>query len=62
MKPCDCLDINDAGKLKEQGIGYNDWSIRVEPSVVIITTATVTLKIPQVYFGRFANWYIADQN
>lgn len=62
MKPCDCHDQHTAmTELIEQGIGFNDWSLSVGPSVVVIETTFIRLKIPQRHFKRFAEWYLEDQ-
>lgn len=61
MRPRDCKDLNDAIKLKEQGVGYNDDKIRVEPNVVIMKIGQTTIRIPMSRFRMFAEWYLTDQ-
>ena len=62
MKPCDCEDMYDVARLKEQGICFNDWNITVKPLSVIINNTQFSIKIPQHYFKRFAEWYLEEQN
>lgn len=61
LRPCDCEDEYTARKLNEQGIGYNDQSIMLEPSVVTITMGHTTIRIPQNRFKMFAEWYLESQ-
>ena len=63
MRPCDCESRDDTKRyLKEQGISYNDYSLTVLPSYVLIEMTTVKIKIPMFHFKRFAEWYLEDQN
>lgn len=62
MKPCDCYDSVTAGKLREQGVGHNEWSIIVKPTAVLISNSTTELRIPQRRFKHFAEWYLEDQD
>lgn len=61
IKPCDCKDLLTANKLKEQGISWNDQSIMVEPSVVVLKMGHTTIRIPQSTFKLFAEWYLTEQ-
>jgi len=61
MKPCDCKDGAMASELNEQGIGFNEWQILVEPLFVYIQNATTKIRIPQNRFKAFAEWYLEDQ-
>ena len=61
MKPCDCYDMITADGLKEHGIGFNEWSITVQPLSVLISNRTTELRIPQNRFKAFAQWYLEDQ-
>lgn len=62
MKPCDCYDSVSAGKLQEQGLGFNEWSIIVKPLSVLISNSTTELRISQKLFKQFAEWYLEDQD
>ena len=63
MRPCDCKDQHTVdNELNEQGISYNDASIEVRPLSVVLCISPCTMKIPQVKFKRFAEWYLADQH
>jgi len=61
LKPCDCKDAETASKLNEQGIGYNDQSITVEPNVVVLKMGHTQIKIPMQRFKIFAEWYLTEQ-
>ena len=61
MKPCDCKDEMDVAKLKEQGISFNENSIRVKPCVVILSNGSYTIKIQQTLFEKYARWYLEEQ-
>jgi hypothetical protein len=61
IRPCDCGDQFTANQLEEQGIGRNDDSIILQPSVVIITRGHTTMKIPMSLFKMFAEWYLTEQ-
>jgi len=62
MKPCDCHDQHTAmTQLSEQGIGFSDVSLSVEPAVVILEIGPCRLKISQRHFKRLAEWYLEDQ-
>jgi hypothetical protein len=62
MKPCDCSDLHTVlTQLNEHGVQYNEYSITVEPSVVIIEGRSYAIRIPQTIFKRFAEWYLEDQ-
>lgn len=63
MKPCDCKEGEDINKLKESGISYNGILIEVRPPNVGISIGTrVNISIPQLYFKRFAKWYLEEQD
>jgi hypothetical protein len=62
LRPCDCKDMETVSKLNEQGIGHNDESIMVEPSVVVLKMGHTTIKIPQSRFKMFAEWYLKEQD
>lgn len=62
MRPCDCTQIADMPKLKEQGISHNDRSISLSPASVVLRMDHTTIKIPQHLFKLFAEWYLADQS
>jgi len=61
MRPCDCKDIRTTMRLQEQGIGYNDESILVEPNHVILKMGHTTILIGMERFRMFAEWYLKDQ-
>lgn len=61
MKPCDCNSIEEANKLNEQGIAFNDVSIEVIPNQVIINQGRCQLKMWQDHFKRLAQWYLTAQ-
>jgi len=62
MKPCDCKDQDTVDtELNEQGISFNNESIEVRPLSVILRAGACTMKISQVRFKTFAEWYLADQ-
>lgn len=61
LKPCDCIDQFTANKLNEQGIGFNNRSIKIEPNSVILTIDSTTIKIPMQLFKKFAEWYLEPQ-
>ena len=63
MKPCECKDQQDANALNEQGIGINEWSLRIEPAVVILEHRHYGMvKMPMTIFTKFAKWYMEDQD
>jgi hypothetical protein len=62
MKPCDVYDSVTAGKLKEDGLGLNEWYIIVKPLSVLISNNTTELRIPQKRFKAFAEWYLREQS
>ena len=63
MKPCDCKSIEEATQyLNEQGISFNNDSLSIKPSVVLLTIGSVDIKIPMSRFKQFAEWYLKDQN
>lgn len=62
MKPCDCRDQQDADKLKEQGISFNENSILIDPCMVILSRGHCSMRITQHAFEEFARWYLDDQN
>lgn len=61
MKPCDCHDQVTANKLQFQGVGYNDNSIELRPSTVVLKIDNTTIRINQRLFEKFARWYLEDQ-
>ena len=61
MKPCDCKDAQDIKQLNEQAVAFNDVSIEVIPTCVIITQGWCTVKMWQKHFERLAKWYLEDQ-
>jgi hypothetical protein len=61
LRPCDCKDQITANKLNEQGIGHNDQSITLKPSVVVLKMGHTEIKIPQSTFKMFAEWYLEEQ-
>lgn len=61
-KPSDCNSMVQALELKEgNGLAFNDFSIKVQPNVVVLTTTYAEIKIPMVHFKRFAEWYLEPQ-
>jgi len=62
MKPCDCRDQQDADKLNEQGISFNENSLRIDPCVVILTRGHCSMRITQQAFEKLARWYLEEQN
>lgn len=62
LRPCDCKDMETAALLNEQGIGVNDQSIRVEPSVVVLSMGHTTVRIPMKKFQLFAEWFLEAQD
>lgn len=62
MRPCDCKDQHTAKtQLDEQGIGFSDVRLNLEPACVILEIGPCTLRIPQRHFQRLAEWYLEDQ-
>ena len=61
LRPCDCIDMQDTQRLEEQGIGWNDESILVEPNHVILKMGHTTISIRMKRFKMFAEWYLAEQ-
>ena len=62
MKPCDCISIEEATTLlNEQGISFNETSLRVSPGVGILTMGPASLRIPMHRFKLLAKWYLEDQ-
>lgn len=62
MKPCDCKSIDEARKhLNEQGISFNDDSLRIRPGVVILKMSHTEIKLPMGRFKQFAEWFLEDQ-
>ena len=61
IRPCDCKDQVTAKKLNEQGIGFNDDSITIEPSVVVIKMGHTSVRIPMSLFKKFSEWYLEPQ-
>jgi len=63
MRPCDCKDqYSVENELNEAGIAFNDQSITVQPSIVILKIGACTIKIYQDTFKKFAEWYLEDQS
>ena len=62
LRPCDCKDMQTAGKLNEQGISHNDESIVIQPNVVILKMGHTEIRIPMSRFKMFAEWYLKEQN
>ena len=61
LRPCDCKDIATAKLLNEQGIGFNEDSFTIEPSVVILKVGHTQVKINMKLMQRFAEWYLEEQ-
>ena len=61
LRPCDCDDQYAADLLNEQGIGFNNERIIVEPNSVILQMGHTTIKIPMRRFKMFAEWYLKEQ-
>jgi hypothetical protein len=61
LRPCDCVSKSDALRLDEQGIGYNNQSLTVEPNLVTLTIDSATIRIPMGLFRKFAEWYLEPQ-
>ena len=62
MRPCDCRSAEEATqKLNEQGISFNNDSLRVMPGVVLLSLGAVDIKVPMSRFKLFAEWYLEDQ-
>ena len=61
MRPCDCLDMETAKKLDLIGTAHNGYKIELHPQSVIITYTNYSIKIPQIVFKHFSNWYLEDQ-
>lgn len=62
MRPCDCKDRHQTKEyLNEQGISFNEFSITVLPSYVLIKAPLTTIRIPMIHFKKFAEWYLEDQ-
>jgi len=61
LRPCDCICKSDAMKLNEQGIGYNNQSLSVEPNLVVMVIDSATIRIPMGLFRKFAQWYLEPQ-
>lgn len=62
LRPCDCVDMQMASTLTEQGIGVNDQSILVEPGVVVLKMGHTTVRIPMKRFQLFAEWFLEPQD
>jgi hypothetical protein len=59
MKPCDVRTTQDAEALSEQGLQFNNKSIRIDGSGVILEIRPYAwLKIDHRNFKRFAEWYL----
>ena len=62
MKPCDCKMEVQVEALREQGIGFNNYKIKIDSSGVTLNiNPYVRIKIPHKKFKAFAKWYLADQ-
>ena len=61
MKPCDCKDSIDVGKLDHDGLFFNNRGIKVKPNSVIISYGSCEMRIWMNDFQRFAEWYLEDQ-
>ena len=62
MKPSECKDMYTAmNELNEQGIGFGDYGITINPGYVILEIHTTTIKVPMRAFERMATWYLEDQ-
>ena len=62
MKPCDCKSEQEIKKLDIQGIGHNEWSLSVNPNIVLIENRYFgTVKVPMKLFKQFAEWYLEEQ-
>ena len=62
MKPCDCRDQQDANKLREQGISFNENSLQVDPCIVILSRGGCSIRITQHAFEKLARWHLEEQN
>lgn len=62
LRPCDYKDAIDVAKLEEQGIAFNDDSIKVIPNVVVLKMGHTEITIPMKRFQMFAEWYLKPQN
>lgn len=62
LRPCDCICKSDALKLEEQGIGYNNQTLSVEPNLVVLSIDSATIRIPMGLFRKFAEWYLKPQD
>ena len=61
LRPCDCKDQATSCLLNEQGIKFNNNSIVVEPSVVVLQLENTTIRLPMSLFKSFAEWYLEEQ-
>jgi len=61
LRPCDCNDIATAKLLSEQGIGFNEDSFTIDPSVVILKMGHTQVRINMLLMKRFAEWYLKEQ-
>ena len=62
MKPCDCKSEEDTKKLEVQGISINEWSLSVNPNIVLLEHQYYgNIKMPMKIFRTFAEWYLSKQ-
>lgn len=64
MKPCDCKNKADKLKLREVGVKYSDYSMKLEGDYVVLKSDRYDEKItvPMNRFKIFAEWYLEDQD
>ena len=62
MKPCDCKTTTDIKSLREQGLKYNDESIKADSTGIVLEIYPhFKARFSHRIFKRFAEWYLEDQ-
>ena len=62
MKPCDVRSMVDVNNLNEQGLRFNNYSIKGSSNMVLLyATPYFRIEIPARHFKSFAEWYLEDQ-
>ena len=69
MKPCNCKSMQDCEKLEVRAIDFNDGTIRVDSTGVMLSIdphltdiREIRCKFSHQTFAEFVKWYLEDQD
>ena len=63
MKPCNCFGKYDCEKLEARAIAFDDGTIRVDSTGVILAIDPhFRCKFSHQTFAEFVKWYLEDQD